>query len=206
MSVTAQGREDYGLFPGLLRLQCFADREGDGVGGLRRGNDAFGSRELHRGGEAFRLRDRLRVHQPLFIQVRDERGHAVVAQPAGVNGVRDEVVPEGVHFHQRCHAGGVAEVVRVDTPGQGRARGGLGGENARAHLAVELFLDEREGQAGEVGPAAGAPDDQGRGVSRHLELHQCFLPDDRLVQQHVVEHRSEGVSGVGIHGGDLDRF
>ena len=30
VSVTAQGREDHGLFPGLLRLQCFADRESDG--------------------------------------------------------------------------------------------------------------------------------------------------------------------------------
>ena len=49
--------------------------------------------------------------RPELVDVRHQRRHAVVAQPAGVDRVGDEVVAEGVHLEQRGHAGGVAEVV-----------------------------------------------------------------------------------------------
>ena len=39
-----------------------------------------------------------------------------------------------------------------------------------------------------------------------LHLQQRLLPDDRLVQQHVVEHRAKRVAGVRILRGDLDRL
>ena len=66
---------------------------------------------------------------------REQRRHAVVAQAAGVDRVRDEVVAERVHLHQRRHPGRVAEVVRVDPPRQRRARRRLDGADRRVHRA-----------------------------------------------------------------------
>ena len=113
MSVSAEGREDHRLLTRLLGLLRESDRLGDGVGRLGRGHDALRTRELHRTGEALRLRDGHGVHEAKLINVRDERRHAVVAQATGVNGVGDEVMAQRVHLHQRGHARGVAEVVGV---------------------------------------------------------------------------------------------
>ena len=48
----------------------------------------------------------------------DLGGHAVVAQPAGVDRIGHEVVAEGVHLHERGEAGAVAEVVLVHAAGE----------------------------------------------------------------------------------------
>ena len=64
--------------------------------------------------------------------------HAVVAQPAGVDRLRDEVVAEGVHLDDRGHLRRVAEVVGVDAAGQRRRRLGLDGDDPVAGLAAEL--------------------------------------------------------------------
>ena len=43
-----------------------------------------------------------------------------------------------------------------------------------------------------------------RRIARHLKLQQRLLADDRLVQQHVVEHRTERVARIGVRGSHLD--
>jgi hypothetical protein len=53
-------------------------------------------------------------------------------------------------------------------------------------------------------PPPGAADDDVRVVAGGLELRQRLLADHRLVQQHVVEHRPEGVLRVVALRGDLD--
>ena len=128
----------------------------------------------------------------------------MVAQSAGVDGIGDEVVTQRVHLHEGRHPRGVAEVVGIDTARERRARRRLDRGDLRVDLARELLAQEGEGQAREVGAAAGAADDVGRGVAGHLELEQGLLADHRLMQQHVIEHRAERVARVGVGGSDLD--
>ena len=65
---------------------------------------------------------------------------------------------------------------------------------------------EREGDSRQVGPAAGAADDDVRIVTGHLKLCHRLLADHRLVQQHMVQHRAERVFGVLVLRGDLHRL
>ena len=123
---------------------------------------------------------------------RDQRRHPVVAQAAGVDRVRDEVVAQRVHLHQRRHARRVAEVVGVRASRQRRARGRLDGADHRVHPAGQLLAQERERQPAEVRAAAGAADEDVRRLADLGELEERLLADDRLVQQHVVEHRARG--------------
>jgi hypothetical protein len=60
---------------------------------------------------------------------------------------------------------------------------------------AQLLAQEREGQPTEVRAAAGAADDEVGSLADLGELQQSLLADDRLVQQHVVEHRAERVVG-----------
>ena len=83
---------------------------------------------------------------------------------------------------------------------------GSDGADGRVDVAGELLAQEREGEAGEVGAAAGAADDHVGHLAGHLELQQCLLADHGLVQQDVVEHRPECVAGVLGLGRDLDRL
>ena len=66
--------------------------------------------------------------------------------------------------------------------------------------------DERERQPSEVRPAADAADDHVRVLARDFHLLERLLADDRLVQQHVVEHRPERVVRVVVRRGVLDGF
>ena len=206
MPVATQRRQDHRLLAGLLGLERLTNSQRDRMSRLRCRDDALGPCELHRGREALGLRHRFRVHHSLFVEVGDHRSHAVVAQAAGVDRVRDEVVAEGVHLHQGGHPCGVAEVVGVHTTRKRGTRRRLGSEDPRVHFPVELFLDEREGQSGEVRSAAGASDDEGRSIAGHLELQQRLLADHGLVQQNVVEDRTECVARVRIHRRDLHGF
>ena len=54
--------------------------------------------------------------------MRDHRRHAVVAQPAGVDRRRPEVVAQGVHLQQRRRPRRIAEVVPILALREGRAR------------------------------------------------------------------------------------
>ena len=109
---------------------------------------------------------------------------------------------EGVHGHQRGQAGGVAEVVGVDALGQRRARGRLGGHEARGPAVAQ----PRVGQPGEVRASADAADHHVGPVAGELHLGDRLLPDHRLVQQDVVEHAAQRVVRPVVLGGDLDRL
>ncbi len=119
---------------------------------------------------------------------------------------RDEGRSERVHLRQRRHVTGVAEVVRVSAARQARACCGLDGDHANRSPAAELLPDERERDAGEVRPAAGATDHDVRIIVGHFHLRDGFLTDDRLVKQYVIQHRSEGVLRVVAAGRDLHRL
>ena len=142
------------------------------------------------------LRDRPCLDDALVLEQAHLRRHAVVAQAAGVDGIGHEVVAERVHLDDRRHLAGVAEVVGVDAAGQARRRGRLGRDDAVVSLTAQLLADEGEGQAGEVGAAAGAGHDDIGLLAGHLHLLHGLLADDRLVQEHVVEHASPGRSAV----------
>ena len=73
-------------------------------------------------------------------------------------------------------------------------------------LAAQLPAQEREGQPREVGAAAGATDDDVRLLAGHRHLLDRLLPDDRLMQQHVVEDRTQRVLRVVPAAGVLDRL
>ena len=134
-----------------------------------------------------------------------QRRHAVVAQAPGVDGIGHEVVAQGVHLHQRGQPGRVAEVVGVDAVGERRARRRLDRPDGRVHRAGQLLAQEGEGQPPEVRPAAGAPDDQvGRASPGLAQLQEGLLADDRLVQEHVVEHAAQRVAHLGVLGRHLD--
>ena len=90
MAVAAEVEQD-GLGAALaLAAQRLLDRALDGVGGLGRRHDALGAREQHAGGEAFALGVGAGLDQAQLLEVRDQRRHAVVAQPTGVEARRRE--------------------------------------------------------------------------------------------------------------------
>ena len=206
VTVAAERGEDRARLAGLLAAQGLPDRGRDRVRRLGRRHDPLGARERHRGAEALQLRDRLGLHEAELVDVGDQRCHAVVAQPAGVDRVGDEPVAQRVHLHQRRHADGVAEVVAVLAAGQRRAGGRLDAADHRVHPAGQLLAEEREGQAREVGAAAGAAHDHVGHLLGHLQLQQRLLADHRLVQQHVVEHAAQRVAGVVAPQRRLDRL
>ncbi len=116
----------------------------------------------------------------------------MVAQPTRVDRRRHELVTERVHREQRRHARGVAEVVLEGAFGERGARRRLDGDEPDVGVG-----DERQRDATEVRAAAAAAEhDVGRRLARERELLLGLEPDDRLVQQHVVEHRPERVVRV----------
>ena len=129
----------------------------------------------------------------------------MVAQPAGVDRGRDEVVAERVHRDERRQLARVAEVVGEEPARQRRARRRLAGEHVDV-AAGDLLAQEREREAGEVRAAADAADDDVREGAGELHLRERLLADHRLVQQHVVEHAAERVRGVVAPGRVLDRL
>ena len=141
-----------------------------------------------------------------MLDVTDQRCHPVVPETARVDGVRDEVLAQRVHLHERGQSRHVAVVVSELALGHGRAGGRFDGHDPRLRPG-QVLADERERQTGEVGAAPGAPEDEvGRGLPEHLELFEGLLADDRLVQAHVVEDGTQGVAGLGVARRHLDRL
>ena len=173
---------------------------------LRCRHDAFGPGERHGRGEGLALVDRLGLDVAVVFEQRHQGRHAVVAQAAGVDGLRNEVGPEREHLDQRRELAGVAEVVGVHTAGHRRRRLRLDRDHLASASAPEVEAQEWEGQPREVRAATGAGDDHVGILAGHTHLLDGLLADDRLVQQHVVEHRPEAVLGVVSAGRVLDRF
>src|SRR4030095_3252466 len=67
----------------LLAAQRLVDGHADGVRRLRRRDDGLGARELQGGLEGGELRYRDGLDHALVVELADQRGHAVVAQPTG---------------------------------------------------------------------------------------------------------------------------
>ena len=129
----------------------------DGVRGFRGGDDALGGGEQPGRLEALDLVEGRRLDDAQRRAQADHRGHAVVAQPAGVDARRHEAVAQREHLDQRRQLGRVAEVVAVLAAAHRRAGVRLAGHEADL-LAFQLVADEGEGQAGEVAAAAHAAD------------------------------------------------
>ena len=139
------------------------------------------------------------------MQLGDQGGLAVVAQPAGMDAGRHEVVPQSVHHGNGRHLGGISVVKGIDPFGQGRAGGRFHGHAAHI-LAGGPVGDKGKGQPGEVGATAAAGDDHVRVVAGDLHLLPGLLADHGLMQADVVEHAPQGVVGVAMGGGVLHRL
>ena len=101
---------------------------------------------------------------------------------------------------------GVAKVVGVLAARQARAGSRLHRDDARLGATAQAVADEGEGHASKVAAAAGAADQRvGPGVG-HVHLLHRLQADDRLVQQHVVEHAAQRVLGVVALRGNFDRL
>ena len=128
----------------------------------------------------------------------------MVSKAAGVDRLGYERVAERVHLHQWGHPHGVAEVVAVLALGEAGAGGRLDAADRRTHPPGQRLAQERECQTAEVGAATRAADEQVGHLVDLGELEQRLLADDRLVQQHVVQHAAERVAGVGVGDGHGD--
>ena len=127
----------------------------------------------------------------------------MVAQAAGVNARRHEIVAERVHLHDRRVAGRIAVVVGIDALGQRRAGGRFDRHHAqilRLRIAGRLVGQEREGDAAEVGAAAAGRENHVGVLANFGQLLLRFQADDGLMQQHVVKHGSQCVIRVGAAG------
>ena len=81
-----------------------------GVRRLGGRDDPFAAGKSHGGREHLALRVGLGPDEAVDDELGDERRHAVVAEPAGVDRRGDEVVTERVHGYERGQLAGVAEV------------------------------------------------------------------------------------------------
>ena len=180
----------------LLGFQRFADRRGDGVRRLRSRDDALGLGEQNACGEGLDLRHRLRLDQPVLHQLADDRAGSVVAQSPGVNVRRLKIVAQRVHRDQGRESRHVAEVVLEFAAGEFRASFRLHGDHAYLLPLGEILPQEREADAREVAAASETSDHHVRLGVGHLHLRHGLLADDRLVQNHMVQHASQAVARV----------
>lgn len=127
-----------------------------------------------------------------------------------MNRVGNEVVAERVHLHQWREPCGVPEVVSIDASRERRARSRLDRPDHGAHLPRHRFPNKWERKARKVRPSARAPNEQVRGLAQDFKLPQALLPDDGLVEQHMVQNTAQRVPRVAprrrrLHGlGDRD--
>ena len=111
-----------------------------------------------------------------------------------------------VHLSQRSQVRRVAEIVRVLAPCQSRACSRLHRHNARLGTAAQTVADKRKGNARKIAAAARTTEHHiGPGVG-HFHLLHCLQPNNALVQQHMIEHRSEGIFGVIALRGNFHRL
>lgn len=116
--------------------------------------------------------------------------------PTCVNWVGNEIVSERVHLHQWREPCSVPKVVCIDTSRERRARSRLDRPDHGAHLPRHRFPKKREREARKVRPSARAPNEQVRGLAQDFELPQALLPNDGLVEQHVVQHTAQRIPRV----------
>ena len=189
--------------PSSLGLVGLVDDGGDGVAGLRGGDEALGPGPEHGRLVALELVVGPRREQPLDDGLADQRGHAVVAQPAGVDRRR---------ARRRGPASTSAAAASCWPCRRGRRRTGprvivgqLAGSTGMMSILAPWILSATNGKArpAKLRPAAGAADDHVHLLLAGLgQLLLGLQADDRLVQQHVVEHAAQAVAGLAGRVGD----
>ena len=164
------------------------------MGAFRRGQDAFTSGELCRRLKYRSLFHTDGPHQALVIQLGQNRAHAMVAQAARVVGGRNETAAQGIHLGQGTYHTGITEIIGVSASCQAGAAGRLHRHDIVVRFSAQLLTHERRDQAAQIGAAARAADD-------HIRLDTVFIQgdlslesDDGLMQQDLVEHRSQHIT------------
>ena len=118
----------------------------------------------------------------------------MVAEAAGVVCRRLEGAAQGVHFSHRRDLARVAEVIFINTSCKGRTGCRFHSDDARISFAGQFVLHERRDEASQVGTAAGTSDDEVRVLVQLFHGDLGFQADDRLVKEHLVEHRAQHVA------------
>ena len=126
----------------------------------RRGEDVIDVTVQRGCRETLGLGDGDGIGQAQLVNMRYQRGHAVITQAACVYGLRDKIMTKGMHLHHRRQAGGIAIIIAVLTPGERRACCRFNAADLRVHFASQFLPQEREGEATEIGAAAGATHQQ----------------------------------------------
>ena len=163
---------------------------------FRSRDDTFRTGEENACGQSFRLRHGLGFDDLVFQQLAHDRTGSVIAQTSGVNVRRVEVVSQRIHREQRSEACHVAEVVLELTARQLGTRLGFDGDYAGIFTFGQVIAQEREADAGEVAASSEATDHHVRVLPEQLHLFHGLLADDRLVQQYVVQNRTQTVTGI----------
>ena len=119
---------------------------------------------------------------------------------------RDELAAEGVHLRQRADHSGIAEVICELASGEAWAGSRLNCDDPVVGLAPELFSHERSDEASEIRTASGTAYDDVRLDAVLVKGGLGFKAYDALMQEHLVQHRSEFVPVALLGYCRLDRF
>ena len=197
MTVAGEPEEDRPLVARFSSCCRFLRHRTQGVCRLGCGKETLGARKSHCLRKTLVLLVRARFHDAVVDEHAQRRCISVVSETAGVNSIGHEAVPQREHLHYRPDADCVAKVKRVNAA---RERGAScrfrRDEAGRGLRASELVSNEGVGESGKVGSAAHASDDDIRVFPGHLHLLLGFLPNDRLVQQDMVDHGAERILRV----------
>ena len=114
-----------------------------------------------------------------------------------------------VHRQQRCISGLIAEIIAELAAGELGTTRGLGGHEARmvfTRLAGDFMAHERERDTAEIAATAETGDNHVGIFPGHLHLLLGLQTDNRLMESHMVQHRTQTVFTVGGGAGQLHGF
>ena len=117
----------------------------------------------------------------------------MITQTTSMNVGRLEVMTQGEHRQQRSVASLIAEVIFELTPCQLRTALWLGCDKLSVLLSAQIMTHEWESQSAEIASATEAGNHLIGIFASHLHLLFCLQSDDRLMQSHMVEHRTQCV-------------
>src|SRR5579875_3173800 len=103
-----------------------------------------------------------------------------------MNPWRYEIVAQRMHLDERSQTDRIAKVIGIDAFGQAGTRHWLGGQETCFQALAPRLTDEGEDQTSHVAAATNAADDDIRVIVGLRHLQECLLPDNSLMQQHVV--------------------
>ncbi len=134
-------------------------------------------------------------------KLRNQRRVAVIAQAPRVDARRHEVMSQGVHLHDRRITRSITIIVGVRPFGQGRTGGRLDGNAAqicRPLVSRRLVGKKGEGNTAKAGATTARTKDHVRIEANLVELFLGFEANHGLMQQHMVEDRTQGVTGIRV--------